>query len=161
MCYHPLDCRCIVSHAYLFPPSVAATEWLLNTARLNITRYSTVLSSRRALLNTIVAMNPESTDPTDRTSFREEALRALDPILATGQARSDWEAATLETSHNVSKQDFTYEELSSKRGESNFLGKNWTSRHGSAFWSKFIPEGTYVASKMRRAIEKKKRPTSG
>lgn len=52
---------CVFSHAYLFPPESTLKNWMQTDAGVAMNRYQIQLGSRRALLNTILALNP--TDP--------------------------------------------------------------------------------------------------
>ncbi|CRL27848.1 unnamed protein product [Penicillium camemberti] len=52
---------CVFSHAYLFSPESTLKNWMQTDAGVAMNRYQIQLGSRRALLNTILALNP--TDP--------------------------------------------------------------------------------------------------
>lgn len=69
------------------------------------------MSSRRALLNTILALNPdtfdfvEEHDEDDLKAYREGAMKWLDHFLAKGKSRSDWETATLNATRSNGEED--------------------------------------------------------
>ncbi|KAI0158320.1 hypothetical protein GGR57DRAFT_510489 [Xylariaceae sp. FL1272] len=98
---------CIFMQAYVMPPEKGARQWMKSYAGIKLERYSTTLSSRRALLNTIIALNPDTFallpggTTEDRAQFQAQAMKWIDPILVGGLARSRWEDATLEAMNTV------------------------------------------------------------
>jgi hypothetical protein len=77
---------CIFSQAYILTPTSQARDWLRSYANLEFHRYQTEVSSRRALLNTIVALNPDTfaldgSGVEDRSKLNEEGMRWVEPIL--------------------------------------------------------------------------------
>lgn len=139
---------CISTHVCLLPPSTAVSQWMSATAKIQMTRYSTVLSSRRALLNTIIALNPDSFNPGDQSRFRPEALAALDPILAQGQARSQWEDATLQALQQTTERKLSSDTLASGSGEKVALSMEWLASYQHFYWCKYISEGIYIAARV-------------
>ena len=71
-------------------------EWLLHTANLNIERHQITLSSRRALFNAIMPLDPDifpeqdQLDEAGRKRFNDAALLWIDPTLRPEtESRSD------------------------------------------------------------------------
>ena len=154
---------CIFLHAYLIPPRLEAKDWMKSCAHIQLERYQTQLSSRRALLNTIIALNPDTfswdtiAKQDDRTKLYEGAMKWIDPILKPDPSRSRWEEAT-RTAMNEAAERFSAEELASPLGQGlkgNFLGSEWNNKYEGRenYWSKFIPEGIYMAAKIRQDIK--------
>lgn len=93
---------CIFAHTSLFPLEHCANDWAHNIARLDLKSYTTTLSGRRALLTTLIALNPDtfaSLDgrgpDEDHSKFATEATLWIDPILRRGPSdRTEWEEAT-------------------------------------------------------------------
>ncbi|KAK3363968.1 hypothetical protein B0T25DRAFT_562945 [Lasiosphaeria hispida] len=102
---------CICVHAYVIPSKREARGWLTYHAGLRIARYQTTLSSRRALLNTVLALNPDTFSlphgaaHEDRTKLDEGALKWIDPILERGSSRTKWEQATLKAMNEAAEDD--------------------------------------------------------
>ncbi|KAF6224655.1 hypothetical protein HO173_012927 [Letharia columbiana] len=144
---------CIFSHAYLVPPRLEAKDWMKTCAHIQLERYQTQLSSRRALLNTIMALNPDTiyrdadTQQDDRTNLYEGAMKWIDPILQSGPSRSRWEEATRKAMNEAER--FSAEEMTS----GNFLSAEWKTtcihQGREEYWSEFIPEGIYMAAKIK------------
>ncbi|EFX06365.1 hypothetical protein CMQ_6686 [Grosmannia clavigera kw1407] len=91
----------IFSHVYLVTPEKGVRDWSKGYANLRVKRYGIKVSSRRALLNTIVALNPDtfSVDEAgtpDMTSFHSEGIKWIDPVLTRSDSRTMWEKATRE-----------------------------------------------------------------
>jgi hypothetical protein len=153
---------CIVIHSYILPPTVQVKDWLKSCAKVELQRYQTQVSSRRALLNTIVALNPDTfavkfgeklnNKIEDRTQLFQEGMRWIDPILKESDSRTRWEGATREALNESSK--FSLEELATDArhcNEANQLSSEWNRKYQGreCYWKKFIPEGIYVAAKIR------------
>ncbi|KAI0002609.1 hypothetical protein F4779DRAFT_622243 [Xylariaceae sp. FL0662B] len=146
---------CIIVHAYMIPPQREAKEWMKSYAGFQMERYQTRLSSRRALLNTVVALNPDTfallreTQKEDRTKLDDEAVKWIDPILERGLSRTKWEQATLgamnEAAAQASPEDM---EMDAKHRES-FPSEEWKREYQKEYWSPFITEGIYMAAKIR------------
>lgn len=150
---------CIVFHSYMIPPQSEVKDWMKSCAKIRLERYQTQLSSRRALLNTIIALNPdtfsfsERTKQEDRTKFFEGATKWINPILEPGPSRTRWEEATRTAMNEVPTQ-FSAEELASEKGRNykeNFLSSEWNQAHEGKenYWRDLIPEGIYMAAKIR------------
>jgi hypothetical protein len=151
---------CIFSHAYLLPPSVGAKDWMRYNAGIRIERFGTKLSSRRALLNTIIALNPDSfalvpstENDVDWAKFDRDAMRWVDPILAPGTSRSKWEEATRQAMKEAA-QKYSNDKLASSMWydkEANVLGAEWNEQYpsDSNYWKRFILEGIHMAAKIR------------
>ncbi|RHZ62459.1 uncharacterized protein CDV56_107336 [Aspergillus thermomutatus] len=152
---------CIFSHAYLIPPRTIVKGWMRSNAGFRINRFSTRLSSRRALLNTIVALNPDTfcwlpkEDREDRTKFDRGGMKWVDPILAQGPSRSEWEEATREAITEAAERypnDETLVMQMCHDKEGNSLSSAWNLTYPTErknYWKPFILEGIYMAAKLR------------
>lgn len=139
---------CIFSHSYLFSPERSTTSWMKHFAQIHLEKFEVTLSSRRALLNTIMALNPD-TFPYDLKTSQEKhdqlysgALKWIDPILAQGPDRTRWQEATrlamteaAEKNSSQEKRLDSDEDTSSKSFEANY-------------WYRFIGEGVDIATKI-------------
>ncbi|KAJ4171715.1 hypothetical protein NW754_000294 [Fusarium falciforme] len=152
----------IFSHSYLITPTRVARAWAKERANLKIERLSTRLSSRRALLNTVIALNPDSfphdeAGATDWTQFYAQGLKWLDPILKSSDNRTRWEEATrqameeCDTEFAAKDLDLTLDKY--QRKVDNFLSPTWHDNFSQKgdYWKDFIAEGIYVANKVRKA----------
>lgn len=151
----------IFSHAYLVPPASGARDWFRFQAGLRMRRFSTPLSSRRALINTIAALNPDtfavdrSTGVRDASRFYAEGMRWIDPILAPSDNRTLWEEATrkamAEAPEHLAGDDAAFKRF---RGlPFDCLSPAWNDEfkdRGRCYWAKMIPEGIYMAAKLKR-----------
>lgn len=168
---------CIFSHAYLIPPRMEANDWMKSCAHIRLERYQTQLSSRRALLNTIIALNPdtfswsepkqqegsepkqqEGSEPKqqeDRTKLYDGAMRWVNPVLAPGDSRTKWEQAT-RAAMNEAAERYSAEMLASSMWQSkkgDVLSPKWNDSYptGKAnYWKPFILEGIHMAAKIKR-----------
>jgi hypothetical protein len=152
---------CVFSHAYLIPSVTSVNDWMKHRANIKFERYKTQLSSRRALLNTIMALNPdtffwnEDSKQEDRARFSNDSLGWIDPILAQGSSRTAWESAT-RAAMDEALQKYTIEMLSSPQWQSNkdnILLPTWSSVYPSTkqnYWKPFILEGIHIAAKIKQ-----------
>jgi hypothetical protein len=151
----------IFSHAYLITPQRSAKDWSKFQANLTIKRYATKISTRRALMNTIVALNPNSfsfdsqAGVQDMTKFYKEGMRWLDPILIPSRNRSIWEEATLKAMAEAQQQlgagDASLTQF--RRHPGHCLSRIWNTDYASFYWGRFIPEGIYMARKIKNAAK--------
>lgn len=138
---------CIFMQAYIMPPVTGAKEWMKSHAGIQIERYHTKLSSRRALLNTIIALNPDSFEllpgeqQEDHSKLSRDAMKWIDPILGTASSRERWEKATLEAMNNSVKDGNREDEIS--RAE-------WDEEYAQDFWAPFVIEGICMANKIKK-----------
>jgi len=108
-------------------------------------RYRTHLSSRRTLLNTIMALNPATfpldlkTGQNDLFCFRKEALKWINPILEPGAGRTRWEEASLKAMREEREQS----------PKSPFPSDHWRREYGKDYWNPFILEGIEIAARIR------------
>ncbi|KAI1490445.1 hypothetical protein F5X96DRAFT_694669 [Biscogniauxia mediterranea] len=143
---------CIFMQAYVMPPEQGAKEWMKSYAGIQIQRCHTTLSSRRALLNTIIALNPDTfsllpgTDQDNRDNFAPGAMKWIDPILGTGPERVKWEEATLKAMNDITTH---FPPKKTKNPESNVPSAEWKEEYKKEFWAPFILEGIYMAAKIR------------
>ena len=154
---------CVFSHTYLFPPDSTVKNRMQKDGCLQMNRYKIQLSSRRALLNTILALNPDTFDVNkatrkESTLFFDSALKWIDPILKEGPERTQWLEATRlamieargppdDTSSQSS--DTLAEGNNEERGEMSSL-KVLIQSYEKEYWHKFIFEGIDIAAKIRR-----------
>ncbi|KAI3324924.1 hypothetical protein HD806DRAFT_459472 [Xylariaceae sp. AK1471] len=143
---------CIFMQAYVMPPEKGAKEWMKSYAGIQIERYYTTLSSRRALLNTIIALNPDTfallpgTTQDDKDKFAPEAMKWIDTILVTGPERAKWEEATLKAMNKIT----THSPLKNTEvSGSHALSTEWEEEYKKEFWAPFILEGIYMAAKIK------------
>lgn len=167
----------IFAHAYLIPLHTEIRRWLMASARIQLCRYTTQLSSRRALLNTVIPLNPD-TFPAGKTVAEKEgggsesedstvtssttiiandtsrlcpgAMKAINPILEPSDERSLWEEATREAM--MLCEDVPVEKRITGLSSSecgNLLGEEWKRQYGRFYWMPFISEGIYMAEKIR------------
>src|SRR3569833_2056157 len=78
---------CAVASSFLIKPDDCVRDWLRKDCRVKTTCISTELSSRRSLLGALAYLNPDKLER--RTSW-------INPILAHGEERREWESALLE-----------------------------------------------------------------
>jgi hypothetical protein len=86
----------ILSRTFVFSEERTVLEWVQQHANVNLSRYRITLSSRRTLLSTIIALNPdtfplvEKSEVTDYNSWWDGALKWIEPILKDSNDRQDW-----------------------------------------------------------------------
>ncbi|GAP83673.2 putative peptidase family M3 [Rosellinia necatrix] len=143
---------CIFMQAYGMPPDQGAKKWMKSYAGIKIERYCTTVSSRRGLLNTIVALNPDTIALSqgkaqeDRTQFAPGAIKWMDPILAAGPSRAKWETATLEAMNHIA--EYSPPEKNKALGVVT-PNAEWKEKYKHEFWAPFILEGIYLAAKIK------------
>ncbi len=146
---------CIFVHAYIIPPPGEAREWMKSYAGIQMERYRTVLSSRRALLNTIVALNPDTfaaphgAQKEDRTQLYEGAMQWIDPILERGPSRTKWEKATMRAMNEAATQNSAEDLGVDMISSTSYPSQEWKQEYQGEYWSRFILEGIYMAAKIR------------
>lgn len=152
---------CVFIHAYAIPPPSQAKEWCESFAGIQPKRYTTVLSSRRALLNTIMALNPDtfamspSTGLEDRSAFQAGTTKWLDRILEPGPRRTKWEHASLEAMRQAPAPFSVEGPAVGITPDLTFPDTEWKTDYRQDYWSRFISEGIYMAALIR---EKAKLP---
>ncbi|KAF3921608.1 hypothetical protein AA313_de0206613 [Arthrobotrys entomopaga] len=140
---------CVLSTSFFYPAEVASEAWMKSVGKIHLTRYETQTSSRRALLNTIMALNPDTFAEGSWDELYTGAMKWINPILETGQSRTDWEEATRTAMEEASHS--TIDDLASSRSpndEEGFLSNTWNEANERFYWKKFIHEGIYLASKI-------------
>ncbi|GES64820.1 peptidase family m3 [Aspergillus terreus] len=151
---------CILSHAYLIPPRIILKSWMRYSAGIQIKRFTTRISSERALLNTIIALNPGTfsllkENCEDRTKFNRDGIKWLDSILAPSFNRSRWEEATREAMNAAAERypdDETLVMQMRQDKDGHSLGSAWNSTYPTGlknYWKPYILEGIYMAAKLR------------
>jgi hypothetical protein len=143
---------CIFVHSYILTPERAAKDWLNSTAKVQIERYKMQVSSRRALLNTIISLNPDTFAANDRTKFYHGGMKWIDPILKSSPERSKWEEATFEAMVEVSSNMLDANLISENyRGmDKIILSGEWNKKYEGDYWRRFIGEGIYMAAKIKQ-----------
>ncbi|KAI1100208.1 hypothetical protein F4804DRAFT_319653 [Jackrogersella minutella] len=146
---------CIFSNIFVFSTHRCCKDWLEQSASFRLERIETKLSSRRALLNTLVALNPD-TIPYDPVTMKDiqdgpfpGSLTWIDPILKRCAERTMWEEATwmAMTAKPDGKQQ------ANKNGHANIGGTeppSWSKGYIQYYWCKFIPEGIAMADNIRK-----------
>ncbi|ROT38430.1 hypothetical protein SODALDRAFT_333004 [Sodiomyces alkalinus F11] len=90
---------CIFMNAWSFATEHSVGIWLRHAA-VGLERYTVQVSSRRALLNLVLALNPDTfaldarTQKTEVSRFSPGAVLWMDDILKAGESRSAWEDAS-------------------------------------------------------------------
>ncbi|KAI1177878.1 hypothetical protein F4777DRAFT_576690 [Nemania sp. FL0916] len=144
---------CIFMQTYVIQPEKGAKKWMKSYAGIKIEHHRTTLSSRRALLNTLIALNPDTFAPLpekkekDRSKFAPAAMKWIDPILIQGSERTRWEVATLkainETSASSASEKMKFQEsITTPSAE-------WKDEYKNDYWAPFIHEGIYMAAKIK------------
>jgi hypothetical protein len=133
---------CIICINHTFCSDLAARDWLEGSAEVRLQRYTACLSSRRALLNTVMCLNPD-TQPAQSASAPNqpgqttlEGIGWMDPILKTGAARDLWLHASCRAMYPGSVAGNSPAQL-----EQEFADQ---------YWWPFIQEGIQVADNIRR-----------
>ncbi|KAI1503894.1 hypothetical protein F5X99DRAFT_79299 [Biscogniauxia marginata] len=144
---------CIFSNVFIFSTRRCCQDWLEQSAGFRLNRIEVNLSSRRALLNALIALNPDSF-PFDQISKQDmlgnlypSSLAWIDPILKHCPERSIWEEATwmaMTTKHNKGVKG---QGCPSRNGSEE---PEWTRNYKQHYWCKFIPEGIAVAEKVKQ-----------
>ncbi|KAJ2986839.1 hypothetical protein NUW58_g4840 [Xylaria curta] len=146
---------CIFSNILIFSSRYCCQYWLEQYAGFRLSRVEVKLSSRRALLNTLVALNPDSFpfDPVSKQdmpgSFYTNSLAWIDPILKSCPERSLWEEATrmaMATEHHKKKAI----QGQNTRGKISSAEPEWITKYKKWYWCKFISEGMSVAEKIKK-----------
>lgn len=154
---------CVFSHAYLFPPESTVKNWIQTDAGVAMNRYQIQLSSRRALLNTILALNPDTfkvdeVTKKETTLFFDNALRWINLILKEGPERTKWEEITrLVMIEARPPPDDASSQYSDTLGEGDdedhgevSSPKTLIQSYETKYWHKYIFEGIEIAARIRR-----------
>ncbi|OTA68495.1 hypothetical protein K449DRAFT_419170 [Hypoxylon sp. EC38] len=153
---------CILSHNYVFSPERSTSSWLRHFAEIRMERFQTHLSSRRALLNAVVALNPDTFEMDLRT--REDkvsqlysgSLLLIDPILKAGPDRTRWEEATrLAMVEARLKRRENIDSGSKKDDKSPTVveEEDWKATYGDRYWCRYISEGIEVAENISQRAD--------
>ena len=151
----------IFSHAFLITPTRGAKDWSKLQANLKVDRFGIKISSRRALINTIVALNPdtfpfnEEDNALDMNAFNREGIKWIDPILTQSEDRKSWEEATrkamVEVQEHLAAGDFSMPKF--REHPTNVLSPTWNQEYATFYWKRFISEGIYVSAKIKQAAK--------
>ncbi|KAI9654121.1 MAG: hypothetical protein M1829_000975 [Trizodia sp. TS-e1964] len=114
------------------------------------------------------SLNPDTFDykaeaETDRTKFKGEAMKWIDPILASGSSRTRWQQATQSAMVEVSEQcqaEPPLDILAAPEWRSgnadHLLSQGWNDVYPSNkqnYWKPFIVEGIYMAAKIKQEAQ--------
>jgi hypothetical protein len=113
---------------------------MVNNAKIRTESYRVELSSRRALLNTLIALNPDtfgSVDQNSNRTFKDGSLLWLDSILKQGRARTSWETASCRAM-NCEMDTESFDQV--EKDYQNPVDHYW--------WS-FVKEGLKMAAEIR------------
>lgn len=140
---------CIFAIDFVFCSKHAVYEWMNRCAGLRLERITVQVSSRRALLNAIIAINGDTfhPDPKGHDSipvYREAGIRWLDEILEPCEERKDWLEATRIFLHKDQYPPGHFDTVRAKyEGDPK---KYW--------WWRFIQEGTTIAQGLKQTMPK-------
>ncbi|KAK1981456.1 hypothetical protein LZ30DRAFT_82095 [Colletotrichum cereale] len=143
---------CVVSQTYLIPPDVAAENWMRSQAAIKMERCHVTLSSRRALLSTLLALNPDVLDPKAPTS-----TACIDLILKQGPERDQWEEALKRALAQTGIMEKSEADEVASGGSKEGFWKSprfeWPTGpgHKLKYWVPYTTEGIYIAAKLRLA----------
>lgn len=132
---------CVLNITYVFCSDGAVLEWMTRRAGITLERHGVTLSSRRALLNTLIALNPDTfaegreKDSLGHSLYSPGGLSWLDPILKDGADRDCWLEATRRSLCSIP---------STKPAQSQLHLE-----YGQHYWWKFVGEGNAVTKEMR------------
>ncbi|RSM04465.1 hypothetical protein CEP52_006821 [Fusarium oligoseptatum] len=123
-------------------------------------------STRRSFVNLIVALNPDtfgldSNENIDYDKFYSEGLKWMNPILSESNSRKVWELATREALKEVASKPI--DSTVGQNPDSDFLSTAWNAQYArfevdgktgemkeKYYWRRFIPEGIYLADKIKK-----------
>ncbi|KAG8162403.1 hypothetical protein KVR01_008168 [Diaporthe batatas] len=157
---------CIVVNSFVFASDARVGHWAemhalsdgsANAAGIRMERFVAELSSRRALLNTIMALNPdtiiEGSAPTEGGQnplvLNEEALRWMDQILKVSADRARWQEASL----SAMLEESSAINRTSRSVDGPKPGEGWQTGYEAEYWARFIPEGIQMAKKIRKEAQ--------
>ena len=135
---------CVLAINFVFCTDYAVSEWMGRGAGIQLERYSVAVSSRRAMLNVIIALNPDTFSETiewekvDSTQYNQNGLSWLDPILAKSEDRTQWLEATRRF-------------ISASKSSGSTIG-DLQIEYRQYYWWKFVEEGTDLAIQLRPHI---------
>ena len=153
---------CIVTHTYFLPPTMGAQCWIKSCACISIERYQTNVSSRHALLNTIMALNPDTIpwssknlSPVRVQKWVDGAMTWIDPVLKQCPDRTRWETASREalaqSAEHFGIEQLASDDLISTLWQSGRLTWHVEYEKMGDYWLQYIPEGIFVAAKIKIA----------
>ena len=92
------------------------------------------------------------------TDFYSEGKKWMDSILTVSTNRTLWEQATLEAMREAQPQ-LESEDLflpKFRKHSDNFLSPTWNNEFADpdeCYWRRFIPEGIYIAAKIKKEAD--------
>ncbi|KAI1447038.1 hypothetical protein F5Y02DRAFT_425191 [Annulohypoxylon stygium] len=138
---------CILSNTFVFSPERCAKDWAKRTAR-----------GRRALLNTMMALNPDTfgtdkkTNKEDYGRFSEGGLAWMDPILKRSPDRTAWEEATRRAMVET-KNKALLNQGSKTIAKYKLEDGRWANDYREYWWTDPILEGIGVAEKIIKQVK--------
>ncbi|CBF75902.1 hypothetical protein AN3552.2 [Aspergillus nidulans FGSC A4] len=152
----------VFSNSWVFTPDHLTAEWMARHAGIRMKRYCTQLSSRRALLNTLIALNPDSfptnniSGRTDTSKISEGGFAWIDPILKKGDDRTRWENSTryaLVKAMAINDNENAASRLGAETHDfqDHVTHGGTTAETGTEYWHPFIHEGIQMARLIVRA----------
>lgn len=127
---------------------MAIKRWMTRSGRFSGKRFVIQLSSRRALLTSVMALNPDTLvapskdEQTGNRILSEVGTAWLDPILKSSDDRTSWQNATREALKTE------------KQARNRF--RVLETRYQCHAWWRFVPEGIEAAEKLIAAMETSK-----
>jgi hypothetical protein len=149
---------CIFWHTYPFAPEKIVKNWMEGYAGVRMDRYEVQLASRRAMLNTIIALNPDTFKfdeamEKDTTVFCDGAFRWIDPILKESEDRAQWEESTrlamIKARPSSGDRSGHSSEIINEGHEESSAAGTSIKINKQAHWYTKILEGIEVAAKIR------------
>nr|OQO23501.1 hypothetical protein B0A51_12417 [Rachicladosporium sp. CCFEE 5018] len=132
---------CILMQNLVFSSNSCVRDWLETSAEVNLERSGITVSSRRALINTIMALNPDTLsehtqlDHYGVEKFDETGMLWLDAILKRNPERARWQEASRQAMSGIRLGQATLASLAAS------YEREW--------WWKFVVEGIEVAERVR------------
>lgn len=148
---------CIFMNSWSFATAHSAGSWLRHVAAVGLERYTVMVSSRRTLLNLVLALNPDTfaldpqTKKTDVGRFSPGAVAWMDDILKAGEARSAWEDASRLAMIREMETRGTELAASDDKGgieKHQSAAKEVLEGYTGMYWFDFIGEGIQVAQEL-------------
>ncbi|KAK4224279.1 hypothetical protein QBC38DRAFT_24757 [Podospora fimiseda] len=156
---------CNTTHGFIIPPKGRTGDWVGRCAKMQLHCYKTRVSSRRALLSTLVALNPDTFAEKvgfkgeERATMFAEGMKWVDPILKPSGSRTMWEDGMREALNEVAAGDPEDVPLGSLQKDRAFSA-HWNEKYGREFWKSFVSEGIYMATQIKLADDFQTRKTA-
>ncbi|KAF5642457.1 pfs domain protein [Fusarium tjaetaba] len=153
---------CIAASSYGYPIHLAARDWLERDCKVDISKATTVLSGRNALLVALGTINPDK---------KAEKTQWMDPILAeTNDRKNIWSAVIQRTSETPNEQtpehssghsteDSTRRtpETTNKQTPHSALAQKQST---PPWWERFVEEGVNIGKELDQEYKKNEQKVS-